>query len=630
MANTERTGRRATGLDQANAPPRPPQPDVAAQRPAGELHRARGAHADRGLQPVVEAVVHPQRPDVGLGVLEGLRGRAADLVEELRLVGDVGQLVLQARALEEADAAPVGDDAALLALDALLAAQQVVVKVAHEELEAGRLRAVEQPGHVVRHLVDVAHLAGLDRHPEVLAAAEEVLRLHRELAEEAVELAPAAAEEQLGAVRLLAVDGEVDRLALAVRRVELDRVVLVDLEVGQLVELVDAVLERPHVHDQPFLQAELAAQHLVAGAVVALELDAADLELVALEDLHLHVGDVVGALDELDVDLGVDVAAVAVQLLDRLDPLVDRRGAQPGAVRAAEGAQQDLVGVDLVSLDGHGAELPAVALDDRDGELEATLLPLGRRLGVLGLHRHPRLGDVDVLVALLAVEVADLAEVLLDRRRVVDVVLQEPRDRPRLLGLAHREAQPEIGEDGIALEVDVADLDLGAFVDGEAHAALAGAHLFDGVVDGGEAVPLLGVHLHQLVLGALELAEVDGAALAQADLLFVEAVLDVGAAERLQPLALHRAQYRALDDAEQDVDPGGRRRRLDRDVVEQVAVPERLHVLVERDGVEGGADLEAEVVAEGLLGERAQALVLHCGDRLAGQTVGLGGARRHT
>src|SRR6185503_5949282 len=353
---------------------------------------------------------------------------------------------------------------------------------------------------------------------------------------EAVELAPAAAEEQLGAVRLLAVDGEIDRLPLAVGGVELDRVVLLDLEVGELVELVDAVLERPHVHDQPFLEAELAAQHLVAGAVVALELDAADLELVALEDLHLHVGDVVRPLHQLDVDLRVDLAAVAVQLLDRLDPLLHRGSAQPGAARAGEDAQQHLVGVDLVALDADRAELPAVALDHRDGELEPALLLLGRRLGVARLHRHPRLGDVDVLVTLLAVEVADLAEVLLDGRRVVDVVLQEARDRPRLLGLAHHQPQPAVGEDGVALELDVADLDLGALVDGEAHAALAGAHLLEGVLDGGEAVSLLGVHLHQLVLGPLELAEVERTALAQADLLLVHAVLDIGVAELLEPL----------------------------------------------------------------------------------------------
>jgi hypothetical protein len=58
---------------------------------------------------------------------------------------------------------------------------------------------------------------------------------HGELAEEALELAPAAAELQLGAVRLLADEGQVDELLVRVD-VDLDRLLLVELEVAELVD----------------------------------------------------------------------------------------------------------------------------------------------------------------------------------------------------------------------------------------------------------------------------------------------------------------------------------------------------------------------------------------------------------
>ncbi len=82
-------------------------------------------------------------------------------------------------------------------------------------------------------------------------------------------------------------------------------------------------------------------------------------------------------------------------------------GAQPAAAAPLEDLQQDLVAVELVALDGDLAELPALALVDRDGEVEAALLALRRRgIRMLGHHFQLRLGNVDVLVAGAAVDVA--------------------------------------------------------------------------------------------------------------------------------------------------------------------------------------------------------------------------------
>src|SRR4029077_13268229 len=145
--------------------------------------------------------------------------------------------------------------------------------------------------------------SGLHRDADLLAAAEEVLGADAELAEETVELAPAAAELQLGAVRLLPLEEQVDLLLLGVG-VDVDRVLLAELEVAELVDLGDAVADRRHVDQAPLVDPQLAAQHLVLGALVALELDAADLELVPLGDVDHQVGDPVGALDQLGLDTG--------------------------------------------------------------------------------------------------------------------------------------------------------------------------------------------------------------------------------------------------------------------------------------------------------------------------------------
>ena len=108
-----------------------------------------------------------------------------------------------------------------------------------------------------------------------------------------------------------ALEEKVDLLLLGIG-VDVDRVLLVELEVAELVDLGDAVADRRHVDQAPLVDPQLAAQHLVLGALVALELDAPDLELVPLGDVDDQVGDPVLALDQLGLDAGEDVAGVVV------------------------------------------------------------------------------------------------------------------------------------------------------------------------------------------------------------------------------------------------------------------------------------------------------------------------------
>ena len=143
-------------------------------------------------------------------------------------------------------------------------------------------------------------LAALVAEGEVLALAEEVARRELRLHEEPAALGVTAAELDVVLPFLDALDGDVHRLRV---RIDLEVGILRDLEVAELAELVEALLEGLHVHDLTFLEEDLAAEHLVFGGGVAFELQAAEAELLALEDAQVHVDDVVALVDVLRIDV---------------------------------------------------------------------------------------------------------------------------------------------------------------------------------------------------------------------------------------------------------------------------------------------------------------------------------------
>jgi hypothetical protein len=189
------------------------------------------------------------------------------------------------------------------------------------------------------------------------------------------------------------------------------------------------------------------------------------------------------ALAQLGRNLRVDEAGVAVDVADLLHPVVDQFGAQPAAAAAAKDLQQDLVAVAFVALDGDLAEPETLALGDRNGQVQAPFLARRRRgLGPPRHHLQLRFGDLDVLVAGAAVDIAHLVEVLAQGRRVVDVALEQAGDRPGFLGLLHSPAQGQVAVDPVALELDLADPHPVALVDREYHSLLARRHVFEGVL----------------------------------------------------------------------------------------------------------------------------------------------------
>src|SRR6185369_11328780 len=519
---------------------RPPEVVVAAQEAAGVFERQAELLPLRRLERIVPAVEAPHRPQRGVVDprvrgdrrprlrVGGRRRRRGLRHHEARLVVVVRAVEADARRLEQLEVAPVGEDGALAVADqTLVVGVEPIIDVLLEGADADALRLVEEPGDRVRQVEVVAVVAVLVGQADLLAAAEEVLGFHRELAEEAVQLAPAAAELQLRTVRLRAFEREVDLFLLAVGG-DLDRIFLVQLEVAELVDLEDAVADRPDVHQAAFPQAELTAQHLVHRPRVAFELDAPDAELVALGDVDDHVGDPVRLLHQLRLHLGVDVARVVVEVGNRLDAVVDQLLAQPGALTVAEDAGQRLVRVDLVAFDLDLAELPALALLDRDGEEHAAVLVLDRLgVGVQRLDRDLRVADDDVLVAGGLVQLADLVQVLLQLRRIVDVLLEDAGDDPALLRVGHHETQVDVVVDRVAFEVDVLDADAVPLVDREADLLLVVREVRDRVARLGEAIALLGVELLDQRLDPLQLAETHRLALADVDALGRHLVLEV-------------------------------------------------------------------------------------------------------
>src|SRR5262249_34464839 len=143
--------------------------------------------------------------------------------------------------------------------------------LARVDVEAGGDRPIEEIRLAERHLVLPRLRALLQRHADRLTAAEEVRRLERELAEEAVELRNAGAERQLVAVLLFELQLDVDLVVHAGGRrdVHLAFLALERLEVADLIEAADALFQRFGVEQPALVDAHLAADDAVVRGRVA-------------------------------------------------------------------------------------------------------------------------------------------------------------------------------------------------------------------------------------------------------------------------------------------------------------------------------------------------------------------------
>ena len=164
----------------------------------------------------------------------------------------------------------------------------VVILLLVEDLEAHIDGAVADIGLGKAELEGAADRAQVGLHAQGLAQSQEVVGL----VVDAQEGAGIAADAAIHADRVLALFLDLEEQIDGARiRILVGLGVLVDLqriEVFQLVEAQEAVLPQLGVVDRTLVQHQFAADDLVAGDGVALELDARHEELLALIDVDIH------------------------------------------------------------------------------------------------------------------------------------------------------------------------------------------------------------------------------------------------------------------------------------------------------------------------------------------------------
>src|SRR5262249_7033603 len=173
-----------------------------------------------------------------------------------------------------------------------------------------------------------------------------------------------------------------------------------------------------------------------------------------------HVDDVVLALDVLGIDVGVNVAAAAVQLIEGVEAALNRLAPDRLALLQRPVADDLLACEDGVAADRDLAEGVNDAFLGRDDDPDA-LFPASADFADL------RIAERDVLVAVVLVEVLDLLQVLIELRGDVEVLLADPGDDVGRLHFLHQPAEAAIGETPVADEVHLGDGGLLSFIDVE-------------------------------------------------------------------------------------------------------------------------------------------------------------------
>ncbi len=253
---------------------------------------------------------------------------------------------------------------------------RVEVLLVVEELEADVQRAVAHIGLREAEHELAAHVAQVALQTERFAQAQEVVGLVVHAQEGARQAADAAVQADRVLALFLHLQQQVNRAGLGIL---VGLGVLIHLqrfEVLQLVQAQQAVLPQLGVVDRAFVQHQFAADDLVAGDRVALELDARDIKRLAFVDVDIERdGLLLFVEDRLGNGAEVDIAQLAVSLLEVLQAFADQRGVEPLAVFHGEGGAQRLfVGHGLVAGEGDGAQPVAGALFNRHQNVDALAL----------------------------------------------------------------------------------------------------------------------------------------------------------------------------------------------------------------------------------------------------------------
>src|SRR5215203_2685218 len=320
--------------------------------------------------------------------------------------------------------------------------------------------AVEQERLGERDLVILGARASLQRQRQRLAAAEEIRRLERELV----------------AVLLFELEGDVDLVFLTRSLLDVDPLAFFErLEVTELIEALDAVLQRFGIERRTFEQPHFTANHVVARGGVARKRQAVDEILLAFRHAHRDVdGGIGGSGDrpfsrrdrfEVGETRELEVTQTAVHLT-RLDQAVaNRLVGVPVAGLQLERWQDELGVDDLVAFEREVAALVARPLFNRNVELDPAGFLVLAILDGLDFGLADARGDV----TLIAVVLDDLFGVLVELALVIGALARDPRQHVVLFRGLHLARQGAVPNGDVAVEVQGTNLDLWTLLDVEHH-----------------------------------------------------------------------------------------------------------------------------------------------------------------
>jgi len=417
---------------------------------------------------------------------------------------------------------------------------------------AGEGRGVAQPGLGETDIEGAVIAAKIPVGAEALAVAEEVGHGQADRADELVDFGIAG--RHVGGIGRFFLDLEFEVDFLFVDGFD------VGLDVAEIVEhphLALAALEQRTAEGVAGLDLEFAADHFLLGAGVADDMDLVDAGLFAFADRKIDIEHMVIVRHLCGLDLGVDIAAVIVESADALlQGLIQFFLAVDLALGKAEIAGQDLGRKDGVALPGDVAKGVLFPLMEPD---------LDEHVALVGAVIEGIAQDFGVAIAVIEIEIEEFALVL----GVFLLVEIGPAPPAVFLGALHLLAQLFVGKAGVAVEIDLFDLDLVALLKDETdqHAgAVAPADVLVGL-DFGEQIALFLVLVIDLALGAADQGRAHHLAGVK-----IENALDVVLLELFVAFDLDLFEARMFLDMDGEIGAVG-----------QFAVDEDLHIGKERE-----------------------------------------------
>src|SRR2546430_290954 len=443
----------------------------------------------------------------------------------------------------------------------------------------------------------------LRRKGKSLAKTQKVVGLIGEADEAAGQTADAALQADGLLALLLELEVDVDG-AFFIVALNLGGLVRFDLvEVIELIEAQDSKFPETLVEELALGNHKLAANDFVARSGVAAKVDAANKILLLFVEAQGQVNDLGGIVD-FSIGLGgeIDESIFAVDFAVSLEGLADLFRGEDVALLEGESALQgiDLQRQGLVWIradDFEGAHAIALALFDGDGDVDGLAVAFSgdkgnsqaRMRSVNVIENRFANGDLEVAVVAIQAANADF-QVLAQLFAVVGFgengdIPEVKRNRVGAV-VAHGANQLTVAESVVALEFNLSDFDLGAFLDFEnENDGVAGSDALVLRSDFSELPAMLGQQLLQHDFRFLDLGGIKLAFNTETDFAFLEAIENVGFGNGVVAVVTDASDLRAFFDLEDDnfaVRAIGRVFHTKLYVLKELRVPKGLKIAAQR------------------------------------------------